>query len=213
MADRTPPDPAASACAPVTPPGAALPGGPAVSPVAAGGKTPAGASGNDSPPAGSTPGTADLPGGRAGERTSGTGPGRGGPAPLLPPRPGQGQARTWTITLPAGLELLSLNDRLHWRARHARAQVIKDAACVMARKAGVPLLGRARVAVEYQPPDRRHRDADNPVASAKAAIDGLVMARCLIDDECPRYVTGIYCTIGEIFPRGRLVLHLTEEAP
>ena len=42
--------------------------------------------------------------------------------------------------------------------------------------------------------------------------DGIVMAGVLEDDECPRYVAGIWCTIGEIFPRGRLVLHLTELA-
>ena len=126
--------------------------------------------------------------------------------------PGGTTGQTFTITLPAGMELLSLNDRLYWRERYNRAQVIKDAACVMARHAKVPPLGRAWIAVEYQPPDRRHRDADNPVASAKAAIDGIVLAGCLPDDECPLYVAGVWCTIGEIYPRGRLVLHLTELA-
>jgi hypothetical protein len=110
------------------------------------------------------------------------------------------------------MPLLSLNDRLGWRERYERGQVIKTAACVVARQAKVPRLERARIAVVYQPPDRRHRDADNPSAAAKAAIDGIVLAGCLPDDECPRYVAGIWCTIGEIFPRGRLVLHLTELA-
>jgi hypothetical protein len=110
------------------------------------------------------------------------------------------------------MPLLSLNDRLGWRERHERGQAIKNAACVVARQAKVPRLERARIAVIYQPPDRRHRDADNPVASAKSAVDGIVMAGVLEDDECPRYVAGIWCTIGEIFPRGRLVLHLTELA-
>lgn len=139
------------------------------------------------------------------------------PAGVLTQREGGTPAgstgRTFTIALPAGLEMLSLNDRLHWRERHKRGEVIRNAACWAARMAKVPQLPRAGVVIEYQPPDRRHRDADNPIAAAKAAIDGLVIARCLPDDECPRYVTGIYCTIGEIFPRGRLVLRITEVAP
>jgi crossover junction endodeoxyribonuclease RusA len=121
-------------------------------------------------------------------------------------------SRTWTIALPAGLELLSLNDRLHWRERHRRYQCIKFAAYVTARDAKIPPLGRVRIVVEYQPPDRRHRDADNPMAAAKAAVDGVVLAGCLEDDECPRYVTGIWATIGPVYPKGRLVLHLAEVA-
>src|SRR5581483_4991938 len=39
---------------------------------------------------------------------------------------GQAEPRTWTVALPAGLQMLSLNDRLHWRERNLRAQVIKD---------------------------------------------------------------------------------------
>lgn len=42
--------------------------------------------------AGSTPGTADVPGGRARARTSGTWPGRGGDGQ---PRPGQGEAKAF----------------------------------------------------------------------------------------------------------------------
>lgn len=119
-------------------------------------------------------------------------------------------ARTWTIELPAGIPLLSLNQRLHFHERNRRSQVIKTAAWGMARQQRIPRLERAFIAVEYQPPDRRHRDADNPIVSAKAAIDGLVLAGCLEDDECPKYVVGVYATIGPIFPKGRLVLRVSE---
>jgi len=129
--------------------------------------------------------------------------------PIVSP-PAGSTGRTYTIALPAGLELLSLNDRLHWRERHRRYQDIKEAACVMARQAKVPRLDRAWITVEYQPPDRRHRDADNPMAASKAAVDGIVLAGCLVDDECPRYVTGIWATIGPVYPKGRLVLHVAE---
>lgn len=39
--------------------------------------------------------------------------------------------------------------------------------------------------------------------------DGIVAAGCLPGDD-RRYVTGTYCTIGEPYPKGRLLLHLTE---
>jgi hypothetical protein len=41
--------------------------------------------------------------------------------------------------------------------------------------------------------------------------NGIVAAKVLGDDS-EAYVTGVRCTIGEVFPRGRLVLHLTEVA-
>jgi hypothetical protein len=75
----------------------------------------------------------------------------------------------------------------------------------------VPRMERVSILAEYQPPpDGRRRDADNPIASVKALIDGIVKAGVLADDECPRYVTSVTCRIGEPYPRGRLVLVLTE---
>jgi crossover junction endodeoxyribonuclease RusA len=119
--------------------------------------------------------------------------------------------RAFTIALPPGLKLLSLNDRLHWRDRNSRAQELKRAAWVMALNAKVPPLGRIAVIVEYRPPDRRRRDAENIcAASGKAAIDGIVAAGVLPDDECPRYVSKIVCTIGEPAPKGQIVLYLIE---
>jgi hypothetical protein len=120
---------------------------------------------------------------------------------------------TWTIELPAGLKLLSLNDRLHWRERNRRGQAIKEAAWALTRSARVPRLERASIHVEYQPPDRRHRDADNVgAASGKHAIDGIVLAGALLDDESPRYVTGITYSIGPVYSKGRLVLRITDGA-
>jgi len=120
-------------------------------------------------------------------------------------------SRTFTIALPAGMKLLSLNDRLHFGERHRRTQDLKRAACVMALHAKVPRLERVFVVVEYQPPDLRHRDADNISPAGKAALDGIVAARCLAGDDS-HHVAGVRCVIGEPFPKGRLVLHLTEVA-
>ncbi len=122
-------------------------------------------------------------------------------------------SRTFTIALPAGLKLLSLNGREHWSERARRTEALKKAAWAMTLKAKIPRLERVSIVVEYQPPDMRRRDAENTcAASGKAAIDGIVAAGVLEDDACPQYVAGIECIIGEVYPRGRLVLHLTEVA-
>ena len=109
------------------------------------------------------------------------------------------------------MKLLSLNARGHWSERHRRTQALKNAAFILARQAKIPPLERVVVLVEYRPPDRRHRDAENTcIPSAKACIDGIVAAGVLPDDECPRYVSQIVCTIGEPYPKGMLVLYLIE---
>lgn len=126
--------------------------------------------------------------------------------------PAGSTGRSWTIELPAGLKLLSLNQRLHWAEQNRRAQVLKKAAWVMALNAKIPHLDRVVITAEHQPPpDGRHRDGDNYAPSAKAATDGIVAAGCLPGDD-KRYVAGTFCTIGEPYPRGRLVLHIAEVA-
>jgi len=126
------------------------------------------------------------------------------------PRPAAGSnPRTWTIELPAGMQILSLNDRTHWQARNRHGQVIRDAAIVMARKARIPALGRVAITAEYRPPDRRRRDPDNIMPAVKYAIDGITAAG-IIPDDSAAYVAGVTCTIGEPCPRGQLVLHITE---
>jgi crossover junction endodeoxyribonuclease RusA len=124
--------------------------------------------------------------------------------------PAASTPRTYTIALPPGLPLLSLNDRGHWAARYRRSEALKKAAWALALQQKIPRLERVSVVAEYQPPDRRRRDSDNPVASVKAAIDGIVAAGCLPGDDSPRYVESVTCRIGPLHPKGRIVLYLTE---
>ena len=150
--------------------------------------------------------------------TSPAAPGREGegPAVLRPAacsagveaRPG---SQTWTITLPAGLATLSLNDhKRHWAEKNRRAQALRKAAWAMALQARVPPLEPGvTIAVEYQPPDRRRRDNENiPIASGKHCIDGLVAAKVLADD-APPHVAAVTGTIGEPYPGGRFILRVT----
>ena len=122
---------------------------------------------------------------------------------------------TWTIELPAGITLLSLNRPLHWAKHRKVAEALRDAGIILARQAKIPPLQRARIIAEYQPPTSRgRRDAENiPIPSAKPVIDGLVKAGVLPDDACPRYVEEIVGRVGEPYPRGRLRLIIREVAP
>lgn len=138
-------------------------------------------------------------------------PGAGGSAAGCPP-PVPGTA--WVLELPPGLKTLSLNGRLHWSEQRRRAAAIRKAAWAMALQQHVPALGRISVIVEYQPPDKRHRDADNiPAVMGKHAIDGLVAAGVIPDDEAGRYVASIAYRIGPVYPKGRLVLRIAQVPP
>ncbi len=117
--------------------------------------------------------------------------------------------RTYTVTFPAGLELLNANGRTHWRHRHRVTAMLRETAAWLARVQHIPPLARARIVAVYEPPDSRRRDAPNWYPSFKAAIDGLVDAGVLPDDS-DRYVTALEMRCGEPCPRGRIVLHLTE---
>jgi hypothetical protein len=137
---------------------------------------------------------------------------RGDPSNTSPPAvPLSGAGpREWKITLPAGLELLSLNDREHYMVRHRKAQALKDAAIVMTRKAKVPRLERIAISVYYDPPVRRNRDHDNLIATYKHLADGIVQAGVVPDDDSA-HVLPPHCEVTSlIVPRGRLRMVITE---
>ncbi|MGA5764507.1 hypothetical protein [Nonomuraea bangladeshensis] len=125
---------------------------------------------------------------------------------LLSAAPG---LRRWTLTLPAGLELLNTNQRPHWRVRAERTKKLREAAAWEARKAAVPRLGRAHILGEFRPPNRRRRDVANLYPSFKACVDGLVDALVLPDDD-DTHLLGPDMRLGKLAAGAQLVLHITE---
>lgn len=123
--------------------------------------------------------------------------------------------RSWTLEMPAGMKLLSLNSRMHWAERGRITRDLRKAAWALAKAAGIPPLERARVVVEYQPPQvSRRRDLDNvATASGKPCIDGALTDARVLADDSPEYLTEITYRLGEPYPRGRLVLHIIEVRP
>ena len=159
----------------------------------------------------SRPPRVDAP--AAGETTS---PGQAGPpAPegdRPPARPETFLEREWRLAMPPGQELLNANHRLHWAKQNRITQQLRSDAHIMARYLKIPRLARARIDAIYEPPDSRRRDAGNWYPTYKAQIDGLVDAGVLADDDHTR-LDGPHMRIGDVHPRGRVVLVITELEP
>lgn len=136
------------------------------------------------------------------------------PAPGL--APGAGAPPRITIALPAGLPLLNSNQRLHHRPkakltaalRAAAMEAVSEDPALMAALAAAkpgPLYARAHILGILHPPTRRRADPANWYPSFKAAVDGIVDAGVLEDDDHTR-VIGPDMRIGTVVKGGRIVL-------
>jgi crossover junction endodeoxyribonuclease RusA len=105
---------------------------------------------------------------------------------------------TWIIVLPYTKPPLTLNGGTG--SRYARAAIIKRLridARVLCRFHDLPMRNRLRVTLEYQPKDSRARDSINLSPTLKAAVDGIVDAGVLPDDD------DAHCEqIPRILPKG-----------
>jgi crossover junction endodeoxyribonuclease RusA len=139
------------------------------------------------------------------------------PVPLarVPAASGTGPIpRTWTLTLPAGMQLLNANDRdAHWGRRKKLTESLRQTAAWLARQQRIPRLERAHVLAVYQPPDKRKRDPGNWYPSYKACIDGIVTDAGILPGDDAKYLDGPDPRLGEPYPGGRIVLVITEIAP
>ena len=100
----------------------------------------------------------------------------------------------WQVMLPWPARELSPNARGHWAKKSTAAKryrhtcKIKTLQEIQASAWDVPALrelveagGRVHLFIDFYPPDRRHRDDDNVIASFKSGRDGLADA-LKIDD-------------------------------
>ncbi|MDX3165950.1 hypothetical protein PV516_19370 [Streptomyces scabiei] len=119
-------------------------------------------------------------------------------------------ARSWRIELQLGLELMNSNDRPTIAQRARLTRDLRQAGQAAAVRARVPRLERAYVTCYLRPVDRRRRDPGNWYPSAKAALDGVVDAGVLADDDATR-VLGPDMRLGEVIKPGpQLVLVVTD---
>lgn len=82
------------------------------------------------------------------------------------------------LFLPWPDKRLSPNSRVHWSTLARAKKVAKQEAYYTALEAGIGKIDADSLLVRYSfyPPDRRARDADNMLASMKAAADGIALA-------------------------------------
>lgn len=122
---------------------------------------------------------------------------------------------SWRIALPEGLKLLNENQtrRMHWHAKSDLAAAIRAASAYAARQRlrdGMPRMERAHIFYVIHPGPRvTRRDPANWAQSGKAAIDGLVDAGVLPDDDSTRCLGGDP-RLGEPVKGSQLVLIVTD---
>lgn len=120
--------------------------------------------------------------------------------------------RALAIALPERLALLSSNQRQHWAAKAKRTRMIRDAAAWAARSHRAEPMSRVCVTAVIHPKTARRFDPHNYQPTVKAAIDGLVDAGLLVDDDSKRVVSVAF-RAGPKSPQGwRVELHVEEVA-
>lgn len=126
----------------------------------------------------------------------------------------------YVLALPPGLKLLNANQRVHYRVRAEQTAAIRSAArdaCIahpqlradLAASGEAPVLPHAWILGVIHPGSRRRLDPANLYPSFKAAIDGVVEAGLLEDDD-HLHLLGPDMRLGAVVPRGQLVLHIYE---
>ncbi|GAA3154196.1 hypothetical protein ACFQ0X_43985 [Streptomyces rectiviolaceus] len=129
---------------------------------------------------------------------------------MTAPEPHTTRPRAWRLALPAETTLINANDRMHPAKRASFVKVIRQAAWAMARHHKLPALERAHVFYVVHPDTKgRRRDPGNWSPSAKAAVDGLVDAGVLPDDDHTRLL-GPDPRIGTPVKGAQLVLWVTD---
>lgn len=135
---------------------------------------------------------------------------------LVPAAPVTAGPRPYVIALPAGLKLLNANQRMHHKPKAKLTAAIRDAAmeavadspalmeALAAAKPG-PLFQRAHILGILHPATARRADPANWYPSFKAAVDGIVDAGLLDDDDHTR-VVGPDMRLGTKVKGGQLVL-------
>lgn len=125
-------------------------------------------------------------------------------------------SRTWSYTLNAPADWLNINQR-HKRRPDVTIAAWRNLSSALAHYCQIPQLGQARVTAELHWADRRRRDSSNYMPTIKAAIDGLIDARVLTDDD-DEHLVELTIRRGESAERrklgvqGALTLIVTEVA-
>lgn len=107
------------------------------------------------------------------------------------------------IQLPWPPAKLSPNARGNWRTKEKARTAYKLEGYIAARGMRAPE-GDIHLSITFHPPDKRHRDLDNCLASVKYALDGIANA-LKINDTAFRPITIDW---GEPVKNGKIVIKI-----
>lgn len=97
---------------------------------------------------------------------------------------------TWTITVPAIVPFLNLNQRMHWAQKAKITKAWRARAGLHATLANLPKdLQRVHIVAHVTKPTNRQYDVHNLMPTLKACVDGLVDYG-LIPDDTNKHLTG-----------------------
>lgn len=120
--------------------------------------------------------------------------------------------RSWRLELPAGSLLINANRHLPVYEKARLVKALRNTAWALARHHKIPHLERAHIFYVVHPDlqkGKRRRDSGNWSPSAKAAVDGLVDAGVLPDDDHTRLL-GPDPRMGDPVKGSQLVLYITD---
>jgi crossover junction endodeoxyribonuclease RusA len=92
------------------------------------------------------------------------------------------------VPLRRGKPPLTANQRLHWAEKAKRTKEVRQAVGWGVKAAKIPPSKHIAVWLNYATGDQRRRDPSNLMPTQKAALDGVVDAGIVSDDD-PRHVT------------------------
>jgi hypothetical protein len=103
-------------------------------------------------------------------------------------------APTYVLDIARPDEWISANERTHWAVKAAKTRAWRAKFAAEARE--LPHMERVHILAEIRSATTRRRDASNLAPTVKAAIDGIVDAG-VIDDDDDNHVTGVEFRNGE----------------
>jgi crossover junction endodeoxyribonuclease RusA len=117
----------------------------------------------------------------------------------------------YEIVLPYTKPPLSLNQRLHWAVKAKLVKEVRTATAQLAKQAKIPPLEAVEITLIYTPKTARKRDTDNLFATLKPAVDGLVDAGVIADDntEIVTKLSVLIAPVSKTAPKIVLFLHET----
>lgn len=104
----------------------------------------------------------------------------------------------WTLPLHYPAPPMLMNDRMHWATKAKRVKEVRRDVAMLARAFHMPRgLARAGVELHWVPASVRRRDADGPMPTLKAAVDGLIDYGLCADDSAD-LVPFLRCVIDPV---------------